>query len=224
MMLTLNVEVAYSQFTMLREDAAHDHSLSAPRYLTPIMTVHEDGAIEFLVAREDGETPVHVHLVSSEPPLAEDADDVVELSFTATRSTRLTGWDGSGAVHDLPLHDGTSYRIRYSVRGSDSAQSEAPCDEYTVEIWPYPPRPARVRRAGSDWMRTLAAEQAKTAGDARVHYAWVTAAGWPEPRLLKFVDGVAAGSGFASQAHADADAEGRRRMEENLRRASRRRR
>ena len=222
--LTLSVDVFYSQFTVVRDGAAEGDSLSAKQDLTPILTVLHDGTIRFLVAREDGVTPVRVRISSSEPPQTADADDVVELSFTATRATRLTGWDGSGAVHDLPVCRDTSYRIRYAVRGADTAGGAAPRDEYTIELWPQPPLPARVLRAGSNWMRALAVQQANGPDEPRQREQWVVSAGDPEPRLMRFVDGVAVGRGFATRAEADADAEWRRQAEENLRRVSRKRR
>jgi hypothetical protein len=67
-------------------------------------------------------------------------------------------------------------------------------------------------------------QQANGPDEPRQREQWVVSAGDPEPRLMRFVDGVAVGRGFASRAEADADAEWRRQAEENLRRVSRKRR
>src|SRR5690606_4339280 len=222
--LTLSVDVFYSQFTVLRDGAAEGDSLSAKQDLTPILTVLHDGTIRFLVAREDGVTPVRLRISSSEPPQTADGDDVVELTFTATRATRPTAWVRSGAVNDLPVRRDTSYRIRYAVRGADTARGAAPRDEYRIELWPQPPLPARVLRAGSRWMRRLAAQQSESADDPRVREMWVVSTGDPHPRLMRFVDGVSTGRGFATQAEADADVERNRRIAENLKRGSQKRR
>lgn len=73
-------------------------------------------------------------------------------------------------------------------------------------------------------MRRLAAQQSESADDPRVREMWVVSTGDPHPRLMRFVDGVSTGRGFATQAEADADVERNRRIAENLKRASQKRR
>jgi hypothetical protein len=110
-----------------------------------MMTGLHTGKVGFKVS-------VHDH---HPPPDLDGYEDVVEVSFESRDGrASLVGWAGeySRDLPPLPAGPGT-YRVRYHARGMDAAaaavNSDAPIDEYLLQVWPAPPSPAMTLKRTS---------------------------------------------------------------------------
>jgi hypothetical protein len=101
-----------------------------------------------------GTVPFDVELLDGEPAVAEEWEEVVEVSFTAPqRDYWLTTFD-DGA--DLVLPAATSYRARFCATGMDQADranvrmpDDPVLDRYLLQLWPAPAREDAVVRQTS---------------------------------------------------------------------------
>lgn len=127
------------------------------------------GFLFFVTGLHSGPVGLVITLHDGEPPLAQDAEDVVEVSLQVTGSSVfLVQWS---EAEGRPLaRMAGSYRARYSGANMDKAHAEdtnltdEPIDHYRLEFWPASPAPDQVIRQGSDvalywhdWARGLAA-------------------------------------------------------------------
>jgi len=102
-----------------------------------------------------GRTRVTVEVLDWPPPIGEEWEDVVEVSFRpATAQVVLVQWAGE-ASWPLPLAS-IDYRVRYNATGMDRASGrdtllagEPLLDRYLLQLWPAPPAPDAVIRAAS---------------------------------------------------------------------------
>jgi hypothetical protein len=109
----------------------------------------EPGAAVMMTGLHTGTVQFTVSVHDQMPAPQLDAyDDVVEASFESRDGTAsLVGWAGEYSRDLPPLPGGPgTYRLRYHTRGMDAAaaagSSDAPIDEYLLQIWPAPHAPA----------------------------------------------------------------------------------
>ena len=84
-----------------------------------------------------------IDVLAAAPPLEHVWEDIVEVSFTPQgRALALLDWYGE-RVCDVPLTQGTGYRVRYSARGMDAGHALDTCpdgttmaDHYQLTFWP----------------------------------------------------------------------------------------
>ncbi|WBB57736.1 hypothetical protein O7599_18800 [Streptomyces sp. WMMC500] len=97
---------------------------------------------------------VEVH--EEAPPVAEEWEEVVEVSFRpSSPRTSVVPW-GDGELCAAELAE-TDHRVRYCARGMDiepDAESAVlgggpPVDHYLLQFWPAPPAPERIVRETS---------------------------------------------------------------------------
>ena len=106
------------------------------------------GHLSMVTGRHDGGVPLRVEIHDAVPPLGEQWEDVVEVSFEPIGAPyRLTAF-AFGVPLDLP-GSGT-YRVRWSACGMDAAQAgELPGDRYLLQLWPAPWAPDAIVRQTS---------------------------------------------------------------------------
>jgi hypothetical protein len=95
----------------------------------------QPGVISLKTATHTGDIPFRIERHSSEPPVSDEWEDIVEVSFSPT--TGRVGFHGLDAEewHKLDLPRG-SYRVRYSVRGMDEQNAtNEPVDAYLLQFW-----------------------------------------------------------------------------------------
>jgi hypothetical protein len=113
------------------------------------------GQLAVVTGLHTGQVPFSVCIAESEPELAEDWEDVVEVSFTAPeRGYGLATFD---TWTPLELPASTSYRARYCARGMDAARAQDTrldgdpvTDRYLLALWPAPPAAETIVRQGSE--------------------------------------------------------------------------
>jgi hypothetical protein len=107
------------------------------------------GALWLTTGLHTGHVGFTVEVHDQPPPLDEEWEDVVEVSYrpASARSTLLQ-WAGE-AFWDLDLEE-IDYRVRYCAKGMDEARQqdtrldEPQIDCYLLQFWPAPPAPERI--------------------------------------------------------------------------------
>jgi hypothetical protein len=129
------------------------------------------GFVYLTTGRESGDVDVQVEMHDAAPPIAEEWQEVVEVSFTPTDPTvYLSGWGGSSA-QTLGL-ECIDYRLRYCVSGMDEGHGtptlRAPVPErYLLQFWPAPSAPDSLLR--------------QTSGNAAYWHHWAQQLDKPPP-------------------------------------------
>ena len=112
------------------------------------------GALGMVTGLHTGAVPVRVEALDAAPPIDEEWEDVVEVSFRAPdRACMLSAFE---EFHELLLPDAGDLRARWSARGMDAARDadtrsadEPPLDAYLLQLWPAEPAPGVVLRQTS---------------------------------------------------------------------------
>jgi hypothetical protein len=114
----------------------------------------EPGVLLLITATHTGEIPFRIEYHDSEPRLADEWEDVVEVSYSVTESrTGIIGLDDE-QQHELALPRG-SYRARYCVSGLDAqAVDGETLDAHLLQFWPAEPVADLIVRQSSDGART----------------------------------------------------------------------
>ncbi|MEZ5095086.1 MAG: hypothetical protein R2731_02535 [Nocardioides sp.] len=112
-----------------------------------------------------GEYPVRVELYTARPAVPAWCEDVVEVSLdVSVRGLTFGSFESWSEAMPVPAG---SHRIRLCTRGLDAAAAETADDEFDgdgyrryssrhlFQLWPAPPRPPRVVRAGSAFARSV---------------------------------------------------------------------
>lgn len=102
-----------------------------------------------------GDVKVTVELLDAPPPVGEDWEDVVEVSFRPQAEVRLMRWAGE---QSWPLAlEPTDYRVRYCASGMDAssaedtrADGEPLVDRYLLQLWPASPTTDVIVRQTSE--------------------------------------------------------------------------
>lgn len=101
------------------------------------------GHLHLTTGLHTGEVPLRVEVHDGPPPLGEQWEDVVEVSFEPTDAQYALSTFDTSVQLDLPVPD--TYRVRWSASGMDAAHHDgipedggsAP-DRYLLELWPAP--------------------------------------------------------------------------------------
>ncbi len=122
------------------------------------------GKIFFVTGIQNGVIAIDVELHSSEPPLDQSYEDIVEVSFERGKSpVSLCEW-ACEETYQLNLEQGV-YRVRYHILGMDKDYDEeddweAPVSgqRYLVQIWNAPAQKDAIVKQTSEnaayWHRT----------------------------------------------------------------------
>jgi hypothetical protein len=111
----------------------------------------QPGVISLKTATHTGDIAFRIERHSSEPPVPDEWEDIVEVSFSPT--TGNVGFHGldDDEWHKLDLPRG-SYRVRYCIRGmdeQDANKAEESVDAYLLQFWLAEPAPDLIVRQTS---------------------------------------------------------------------------
>jgi hypothetical protein len=113
------------------------------------------GQLSLITGLHTGRVPLVIRWHATEPPIGDDWEEVVEVSFQPSRTDLLlTSFQDSFELR-LPVLQ--SLRARYCASGMDAARDadtvmddEPTIDRYLLQLWPAPPAPDTVVRQTSD--------------------------------------------------------------------------
>lgn len=107
------------------------------------------GSLFLVTGLHTGQVAFRVELHEAEPPVDENFEEVVEVSYRPlSAEVELEEWAGE-PVCPLPLAV-TDYRVRYCGRGMDAGKEadtivdEPPIDSYLLQFWPDAATPDRI--------------------------------------------------------------------------------
>jgi hypothetical protein len=151
-LLDQSIFVSYSQAWVYSGeslfDGDHDVDKVFEGQVNGLCGAAEPGVLELITGTHTGDIPFRIELHTSEPPLAEEWEEVVDVSFSPTDDVGFAGLD-SEDQYPLDLPRG-SYRVRYCVRGMEEADTaDEPTDAYLLQFWPAAPAPDRIVRRTS---------------------------------------------------------------------------
>ncbi|SNY60852.1 hypothetical protein [Paractinoplanes atraurantiacus] len=149
------MRVDYAQMYVLSGDAEPDIKQAFAGQANGLCGAAVPGALFLMTGLRFGEVGLDVEVHATEPPLGEEWEEAVEVSFAAQPGgVRLAGWESDG--YELPVPPG-DYRVRYCARGIDEGrdvdqldEGADPVDFYLLQFWPAPPSPDRILRQTSD--------------------------------------------------------------------------
>ncbi|PSL57186.1 hypothetical protein B0I31_102164 [Saccharothrix carnea] len=114
------------------------------------------GTLFLVTGLHTGDIAFTVELHDRPPPVGDEWEEVVEVSFRPAGPVALVGWAGeeSWPLGDLAEVD---YRVRYCAVGMDEGHQmddreddEPTTERYLLQFWPAPPEPDRVVRQTSE--------------------------------------------------------------------------
>jgi hypothetical protein len=113
------------------------------------------GFLFLITGLHTGEVGFTVELHDQEPPLGDQWEEAVEVSYRPDGEAALVAW-ASEVSWPLELEQ-RDYRARYCATGMeqgralDTRMEEVPlADHYLLQLWPSPPAPDRILRQTSD--------------------------------------------------------------------------
>lgn len=111
-------------------------------------------ALAMVTGMHTGAVPFRVELWENEPPLADEWEDVVEVSFAPAQTEYVLG--GFDDFRHVALPRQITYRARYCARGMDAGAAHEPrapdgpeVDRYLLALWPAEMAPDLVVRETS---------------------------------------------------------------------------
>lgn len=139
-------------------------------------------AVRMQTGLHTGEVPVRVERHDERPGVADEWEDVVEVSVTLTADEyAVKAFDTSEPVGTIPAGD---YRARWCAAGMDAgheldtpAPGESAPDRYLLQLWPQDPASDEVLRQTSEQAASWHGVAAQTPA---VDVAQLRAAGWSE--------------------------------------------
>ena len=179
------VAVHYGFFFLHSGDQPPDLDGSRGGQTNGLCGAAEVGGLSFMTGLHTGQVPVRIEHHDRIPPLAEDWEEVVEVSFSAAEEDlSLSAYQWSD---DLALPEAGDYRVRYCARGFEQARdqdtrldSDPALDSYLIELWPAPPAPDAVIRvhapAAAYWHATAQQTPPPPSVEARARAAAEAAA------------------------------------------------
>ncbi|MFD9908713.1 hypothetical protein [Streptomyces sp. NPDC059063] len=113
------------------------------------------GGLWLTTGLHTGEVGFTVEVHDQAPPLDDDWEEVVEVSFRpVSDDSSLVQWAGEDSW-ELGLEE-IDYRVRYCASGMDAGNDldtrmdEPQADRYLLQFWPAPPAPDRIVKQTSD--------------------------------------------------------------------------
>lgn len=151
-----DVYVHYGQFSVLSQPELNIDGEVRAGQVNGLCGAAVPGSLFLVTGLHTGEVRLTVELHDRPVPLADEWEEVVEVSFRPeTGSVRLVQWAGE-ASWPLALAE-VDYRVRYCATGMDAASDqdsrfddEPRFDRYLLQFWPAPPAPDAVLRQTSD--------------------------------------------------------------------------
>jgi hypothetical protein len=110
----------------------------------------QSGVLCLVTGTHTGDVAFRIERYPSEPPVADEWEEVVEVSFSpASDEVVFAGLDLERQYPlDLP---GGRYRVRYCVRGMEHADNtDEPAEAYLLQFWPGELGPDRILRQSSE--------------------------------------------------------------------------
>ncbi len=154
--LSFDLDVHYGFVDLIPADREVEDDLLEARggQVNGLCGAESPGVLRMTTGLHTGTVPFDVEVLDTEPPVADEWQDVVEVSLTAPQCDYwLTTFD-DGA--DLVLPVATSYRARYCATGMDEAKQggvrmpdDPVIDRYLLQLWPASPRGDAVLRQTS---------------------------------------------------------------------------
>lgn len=145
------------------EDIGPDMYASFAGQRNGLLGAAEAGALRFMTGKADGDIGLSAHVAENEPHLDESWEECVEASFSPAKPVvALFDWDGN-VLTEIPLGEQT-YRVRYTARGMDEADSGPEMDVYGLWFWPAPAAPDAIikqtSKSAAYWHAEMARENA----------------------------------------------------------------
>ncbi|MGL3806206.1 hypothetical protein ACSYDW_08930 [Paeniglutamicibacter sp. R2-26] len=136
------INVAYGQFYLLPEgDYEIDMDAAFRGQDNGLCGAAAPPGLFFITGLHTGHVGLSVHLHDSEPALAEEWEEVVEVPYEVTEKICLAEWGGP-SQDPLPIPRG-SYRLRYAGIKMDEGheqdcilEGEDTIDSYRIDLWP----------------------------------------------------------------------------------------
>ncbi|MGH8877778.1 MAG: hypothetical protein ACRD0P_10610 [Stackebrandtia sp.] len=145
------LHVHYSQFYVSSGDAGESAGAGDTRVgqANGLCGAAVPGFLFLTTGLHTGLVPLRLERHDTEPPVPEDWEDIVEVSFTSVEpQVRLLLWEGDSFPLDL---EPTTYRVRYCANGMDEghdidgrAEGEPVADRYLMQWWPGPFQADRI--------------------------------------------------------------------------------
>lgn len=162
--ITAKIAIEYGQFYLMPKSRVEiDIHTAMAGQENSICGAGDEGALVFLTASQAGLVPVSLVVLDHEPEIADQWQDIVEVSLQVTSSRNVLREWGGGKSYAVALPADT-YRVRYLCRNCDSALNnsfaqsgpgESAPDEYRIEMWPSPLSKDRVVKVGSNFLGGL---------------------------------------------------------------------
>lgn len=145
------LSVHYSQAFVVSGDEGPDPVRAFAGQTNGLCGARVPGALFLVTGRHTGKVGFRVEIAEGPPPLEDQWEEVVEVSFTPA-STEVSLMDWHERMYPIPLTESTSYRVRYCARGMDAGKTTIDddiVDFYQLTFWPAPAEADRLVRQTS---------------------------------------------------------------------------
>ncbi|GLY99945.1 hypothetical protein [Actinoplanes sp. NBRC 103695] len=142
------IHVHYRFINLTVDDDLPDLSHASGGQRNGLCGAAEPGALAMITGLHTGPVPFTMTWHDTEPPPADDWEEVVEVPFeAASHDVTLSAFEES---HQLRLPATGSLRARYCATGMEEATDlETPVDRYLLQLWPAAPAPDAILRETS---------------------------------------------------------------------------
>jgi hypothetical protein len=108
----------------------------------------QNAVLCLITGKADGDIGFTIKVAREEPDIEDGWEECVEASFSPTESVAVLCDLEREILAEIPLGQET-YRVRYTARGMDEADSGVQMDVYGLWFWPAPAAPDAVIRQTS---------------------------------------------------------------------------
>lgn len=150
------MHVSYSQAYISSGDSYSTYDGAFDGQVNGLLGAGLPGALTMMTGVHTGSVGLRVMLAEQAPPLGQEWEDVVEVSYHPDDSDVSIAGCLSDTVCTFELAQ-TSYRVRLSARGMDAGRAadvvmedEPLLDSYELAFWPADPAPDAIVRQGSE--------------------------------------------------------------------------
>lgn len=151
-----DLHVSYSQFYVMGENwSSEDMDACFAGQVNGLCGAGVPGGLWLRTGLHTGLVAVAVERHDTAPPLGDDWEEIVEVSFDTVPSLML--FNGSAAHHDVEGWGSGPHRVRYCAVRMDEGRAadvrfedEPEIDRYLLQLWPAAPAPDAVLRQTSE--------------------------------------------------------------------------